>query len=191
METESGAICAELFRDFLECFRMDYTLQIFIPECNLPPESKMRDAIAEKYGLKPEEGSARKPLLLQILQIMQERAGLPPLKDPAVPNLPMQTPEGPVPIKESKVIEKDKEKKQEVVSQIISEESNSAKKDEKKEPELSTDDLLVPSLPQKRDDNLMKRKAKEEPIPDIPPKKVESPPEEKKPVMEQLPPLSN
>jgi hypothetical protein len=88
MDSESGVMCAELIRDFLECFRMDYTLQIFVPECNLQADNKMRDTIAAKYGLKQEQEQPKKPLLFQILQILQEHAGLEPLKEPIVPNLP-------------------------------------------------------------------------------------------------------
>jgi hypothetical protein len=187
METESGEICAELIRDFLECYRMDYTLQIFVPECNLPPESKMRDKIANQYGLKQENAPTRKPLLMQILQIMQERSGLPNLKEAEVPP-PAQD------------VNKEKnfsssEKKPEIVKNMVSsppEEANSAKKDVKKEEE-SLDDLFVFPQQQKPQVPPAKEEKKEDPALNIRPKKSEPqilPPEPNKPVNEQLPPLS-
>ena len=35
MQTASGVVCAELIREFLEFYRLDYTLQIYVPEVNL------------------------------------------------------------------------------------------------------------------------------------------------------------
>lgn len=38
-ETENGLLAAELFRDFLETYKMNYTLNVFVPECRLKVES--------------------------------------------------------------------------------------------------------------------------------------------------------
>jgi FOP N terminal dimerisation domain len=35
MQSASGVVCAELIREFLEFYRLDYTLQIYMPEVNL------------------------------------------------------------------------------------------------------------------------------------------------------------
>jgi hypothetical protein len=36
MMTEEGQIAVELVRDFLECFQLENTLRVFVPECKLP-----------------------------------------------------------------------------------------------------------------------------------------------------------
>jgi len=35
MANPSGSLCTELIRDFLEFYKLDYTLSIFTPEVNL------------------------------------------------------------------------------------------------------------------------------------------------------------
>jgi FGFR1 oncogene partner len=35
LQHTSGVLCAELIRDFLEFYKLDYTLSIFMPEVNL------------------------------------------------------------------------------------------------------------------------------------------------------------
>ena len=35
MQSASGVVCAELIREFLVFYRLDYTLQIYMPEVNL------------------------------------------------------------------------------------------------------------------------------------------------------------
>ena len=35
LEHASGAICAELVKDFLEHYKLDYTLSIYMPEVNM------------------------------------------------------------------------------------------------------------------------------------------------------------
>jgi hypothetical protein len=35
LSSASGMICAELVKDFLEFYKLDYTLAIFMPEVNL------------------------------------------------------------------------------------------------------------------------------------------------------------
>jgi len=35
LQTASGVLCAELVRDFLEHYKLDYTLSIYMPEVNL------------------------------------------------------------------------------------------------------------------------------------------------------------
>ena len=38
LETKIGTLLAEIIREFMEYFRMDYSLSIFIPECGISPE---------------------------------------------------------------------------------------------------------------------------------------------------------
>lgn len=61
-------MCAELIRDFLEYYKLDYTLSIYMPEVNLNNSNVMsKEEISHKVGL---EGGAEqnKPLLVQILE---------------------------------------------------------------------------------------------------------------------------
>lgn len=51
-ETKCGLLLAELMREFMECFKMDYSLSVFIPECSISPEKLKRDEIFYKMGLK-------------------------------------------------------------------------------------------------------------------------------------------
>lgn len=68
-----GLLCAELVREFLEFYRMTYTLEIFLPECNLPPEDKLRDKLETKLGLKGKAENPTIPILMQLVQIIQQQ----------------------------------------------------------------------------------------------------------------------
>lgn len=50
-ESEEGLICAELIRDFLEHYKMEYTLQIFGPECNLPAQSTVKEKLPQMLNI--------------------------------------------------------------------------------------------------------------------------------------------
>ena len=78
LETEEGQICAELIRDFLEFYKMDYTLQIFLPECNLPAESKMKSRLAPQLNLISDPAS--KPTMPLLAQLIQQHIKNPSLK---------------------------------------------------------------------------------------------------------------
>lgn len=67
-ETEEGIICAELIRDFLEYYKMDYTLQVFVPECNLPTENKMKGRLGSQLGLMRDDKIQNTPLLAMLVQ---------------------------------------------------------------------------------------------------------------------------
>ena len=41
----------EIIRDFLEFYELDYTLNVFLPECRLPAESRDKSYLSEKLGL--------------------------------------------------------------------------------------------------------------------------------------------
>ena len=67
LETEEGVICAELIREFLEFYKMDYTLQIFVPECNLPAAGKKKEAIGERLNLMRDTSKSNMPILAQLI----------------------------------------------------------------------------------------------------------------------------
>eukprot|EP00826_Nyctotherus_ovalis_P013876 TRINITY_DN13812_c0_g1_i2.p1 TRINITY_DN13812_c0_g1~~TRINITY_DN13812_c0_g1_i2.p1 ORF type:complete len:221 (-),score=61.41 TRINITY_DN13812_c0_g1_i2:100-762(-) len=75
-ESEEGLICAEIIRDFLEFYKMDYTLQIFGPECNLPAQNNVKDKLPQLLGV----NKARMPLLTQLVQMARRSVadGAPP-----------------------------------------------------------------------------------------------------------------
>jgi len=51
LETKIGTLLAEIIREFMEYFRMDYSLSIFIPECGISPERLNRKEILGKIGI--------------------------------------------------------------------------------------------------------------------------------------------
>lgn len=69
MENPDILLCAELIRDFLEFYKMDFTLQIFVPECNLPFNDRVADRLESKLGLKRADPAV--PALVQIMQAFQ------------------------------------------------------------------------------------------------------------------------
>lgn len=70
MENPDILLCAELIRDFLEFYKMDFTLQIFVPECNLPLNDRVADKLETKLKLKRTEPAV--PVLVQIMQAFQK-----------------------------------------------------------------------------------------------------------------------
>ncbi len=71
-ENEDGMICAELIRDFLEFYKMDYTMQIFVPECNLPSDNKgMKEKISGLLGVPRDDSKGKAPLLAQLVQMIK------------------------------------------------------------------------------------------------------------------------
>ena len=51
LETKIGTLLAEIIREFMEYFRMDYSLSIFIPECGISPERLNHKEILAKLGI--------------------------------------------------------------------------------------------------------------------------------------------
>lgn len=67
MQTASGVVCAELIREFLEFYRLDYSLQIYLPEVNLQGQQAMnKDDLARRAGLW--ERAEGKPIMMQLLE---------------------------------------------------------------------------------------------------------------------------
>ncbi len=52
LETKCGLLLAELMREFMESYKMDYSLSVFIPECSISPERLKKEDIFCKMGLK-------------------------------------------------------------------------------------------------------------------------------------------
>lgn len=50
VETPEGELLADLVREFLEFYRMDYSLAVYLPEANIGQEPKKREDIESKAG---------------------------------------------------------------------------------------------------------------------------------------------
>jgi len=73
VETAEGMMCIDIIREFLEFYRMDYTLSTFLPECSLSQEPKTRTELEEKIGLPPSNTSM--PLLMHLILSFQKGVG--------------------------------------------------------------------------------------------------------------------
>lgn len=67
-DSEQSTLVAELIREFLEFYRLEYTLAIFNPETNLKGKTQDKEALAKKAGI---NFLQEKPILLQLLEAMQ------------------------------------------------------------------------------------------------------------------------
>lgn len=56
-ETKVGTLITEMMREFMEFFRMDYSLSIFIPECNIYPDRLKKEEILGKLGFSGQIGN--------------------------------------------------------------------------------------------------------------------------------------
>ena len=65
-ESKSGSLMAELIKEFLKFYRLDYTLAIYEPETNLKGEIDRED-LAERAGLSNGFDESQ-PILLQLLE---------------------------------------------------------------------------------------------------------------------------
>lgn len=88
VETAEGMMCIDIIREFLEFYRMDYTLSTFLPECSLSQEPKSRPELEEKLGVTQSNSSM--PLLMNLILNFQKgvtssKAGSP--SGPKVNNL--------------------------------------------------------------------------------------------------------
>jgi len=62
-QTQNGILMAELIREYLEFYKLDYTKQIFVPETNLERHpTSINDVLAMRAGIN--EPQEEKPLLL-------------------------------------------------------------------------------------------------------------------------------
>jgi hypothetical protein len=71
LETTESALAADLIREYLEFYRLDYTLSIMIPEANLKQEPLERDDLVRRAEV--DRANEKEPLLIQILK--ERKAG--------------------------------------------------------------------------------------------------------------------
>lgn len=65
--TDQSTLCAELVKEFLEYYKLDYSLQIFMPETNLQSkQSENKEDLLGKLGMKSHDSA--KPLLMTLLE---------------------------------------------------------------------------------------------------------------------------
>ena len=76
-ESEESKLVAQLIKDYLEFYRMDYTLSVYSPEIALQgQEQPSRDELSRRAGIN--SISQREPLLVQMLkQVKQQQATAP------------------------------------------------------------------------------------------------------------------
>mmetsp|Transcript_30881 Transcript_30881/g.30429 ORF Transcript_30881/g.30429 Transcript_30881/m.30429 type:complete len:83 (+) Transcript_30881:205-453(+) len=65
-------MCIDIIREFLEFYRMDYTLSTFLPECSLSQEPKTRQEIEKNIGMEPSGTSM--PLLMHLINSVKNGA---------------------------------------------------------------------------------------------------------------------
>lgn len=73
LETTESALAADLIREYMEFYRLDYSLSIFIPEANLKQDPVDRNTLVTKADL--DRPSDREPLLVQLLKERKSGSG--------------------------------------------------------------------------------------------------------------------
>lgn len=59
LTTTQGILCAELVKDFLEFYKLDYTLSIYMPEVNLTQQQALtKEELSHKIGLGAKQPSS-------------------------------------------------------------------------------------------------------------------------------------
>lgn len=71
-ETSMGGLTAEMIREYLEFFRMDYSLSVFIPECSISPERLKKEEIHARLGLNLSSFNTDLPFLYYIIYYFME-----------------------------------------------------------------------------------------------------------------------
>lgn len=71
LATTESALAADLIREYLEFYRLDYTLSIMIPEANLKQDPVDRDGLLRRAEI--DRATDKEPLLVQILK--ERKAG--------------------------------------------------------------------------------------------------------------------
>lgn len=70
VSNEDGLLCAEIIREFLQFYRMEHTLHVFVPEMSLPEDfPKPRLTIEKEIGVTDKDQS--KPLLLKLIEMVK------------------------------------------------------------------------------------------------------------------------
>ena len=155
LETKIGTLLAEIIREFMEYFRMDYSLSIFIPECGISPERLNRKEILGKLGImnNPQNDKFTAGLHLPLLYYIEAKSDeliennmTEYFKNQKMEeeNIPLSNNSRDVNPPSGKSDEKKEEKKEEIKEEIpkekkeevkneIKEEKKEVKKEEKKE----------------------------------------------------------
>ena len=72
--TASSVLCAELVKEFLEFYKLDYTLSIYMPETNLNAQQVMsKDELQSKVGVA--NTAEHKPVLMHLLESFMAAEG--------------------------------------------------------------------------------------------------------------------
>lgn len=73
LETTESALAADLIREYMEFYKLDYSLSIFIPEANLKQDPVDRKSLVERSEV--DKPSDKEPLLVQLLKQKKSSAG--------------------------------------------------------------------------------------------------------------------
>ncbi len=66
---EDGLLCAEIIREFMQFYKMNLSMQVYVPEMSISPDfQKTRSEMERELGLKPMLSDPSKPLLLVLLE---------------------------------------------------------------------------------------------------------------------------
>lgn len=67
ISNDDGLLCAEIIREFLGFYKMNYSMQVFVPEMSLTGQlPKSRSEIGREIGINDYDSS--KPLLLKLIE---------------------------------------------------------------------------------------------------------------------------
>lgn len=95
LETTESALAADLIREYMEFYRLDYSLSIFIPEANLKQDPQDRNNLVRRADV--DKPSDKEPLLVQILKQRKSGGGhsAPNVKydEPKASNQPSKAPQ--------------------------------------------------------------------------------------------------
>lgn len=89
LETTESALAADLIREYLEFYRLDYTLSILIPEANMKQDPVDRNGLLRRADL--DRATDKEPLLVQILKERKSGGGRPQASSGSKPEEPKAT----------------------------------------------------------------------------------------------------
>jgi hypothetical protein len=84
-ENADSTLCAELIQEFMEFYRLKYSLAIFGPETNIKGKTEDRNVLAKKIGI---NAQTDKPLLMSLLDSFSSKPktnSVPSLNIPSEP----------------------------------------------------------------------------------------------------------
>ena len=71
-QSPEGNLAAALFRDFLECYKMKYSLNVLIPEFHLPQSDDVRAYLTKELNFTPDAGEPFLTFMLNFLMKSSE-----------------------------------------------------------------------------------------------------------------------